>query len=149
MMLPRLFLFFALFSMLACKTGSSAASTDPLPTTGRKPSCGGGWIMDNGLFTTPGFALNIDTAYLDGRCLVVDVRRSGGCGTVSVDLIWNGSMMKSMPPQVPLRLLGRGEDPCRSEVRQQYRFEISTLNNGRPLVIQLQGWKGPLHFGQP
>jgi hypothetical protein len=34
-------------------------------------------------------------------------------------------------------------------VRQQYRFEISTLNNGQPLVIQLQGWKAPLHFGQP
>lgn len=142
-------LFFAFVLMLACKTSHSGSSPEHAPTSARKPACGGGWIMDNALFAAPGFPLTVDTAYLDGRCLVVDVRRSGGCGNVSVDLIWNGSMMKSMPPQVPLRLLGRGEDPCRAEVRQQYRFEISTLNNGQPLVIQLQGWKTPLHFGQP
>jgi len=97
----------------------------------------------------PGFPLRIDSAYLDGRCLVVDVRRAGGCGSVAVELVWNGSMMKSLPPQIPLRILGRGEDPCRSEVKQQLRFEISTLNNGQPFIIQMQGWKHPLHFGQP
>ena len=149
MMLLRLVSVCSFILMLGCKSGSPAYSAEAQHQTSRKPACGGGWIMDNALFSMPGFALNIDTAYLDGRCLVVDVRRSGGCGSVSVDLIWNGSMMKSMPPQVPLRLLGRGEDPCRAEVRQQYRFEISTLNNGQPLVIQLQGWKAPLHFGQP
>jgi len=147
MMLIRTFIFCSFGLLWACKTGNTAINTEP--ATGRKPSCGGGWIMDNALFATPGFALNIDTAYLDGRCLVVDVRRSGGCGSVSVDLIWNGSLMKSMPPQVPLRLLGRGEDPCRGEVRQQYRFEISTLNNGQALIIHLQGFNSPLHFVKP
>ncbi|MFZ9699796.1 MAG: hypothetical protein ACO3AF_01810 [Flavobacteriales bacterium] len=137
------------FFLGSCTTSKETASNLPPASSGRKPSCGSGWLMDNELFKMPGFPLRIDSAYLDGRCLVVDVHRSGGCGNVAVELIWNGSMMKSMPPQIPLRILGRGEDPCRSEVKQQLRFEISTLNNGQPFIIQMQGWKHPLHFGQP
>lgn len=133
----------------SCTTAKETVSNLPPASSGRKPACGSGWLMDNELFNMPGFPLRIDSAYLDGRCLVVDVRRAGGCGNVAVELIWNGSMMKSMPPQIPLRILGRGEDPCRSEVKQQLRFEISTLNNGQPFIIQMQGWKHPLHFGQP
>ncbi|MDA0931127.1 MAG: hypothetical protein O3C32_07120, partial [Bacteroidetes bacterium] len=97
----------------SCTTAKETASNLPPASSGRKPACGSGWLMDNELFNMPGFPLRIDSAYLDGRCLVVDVRRAGGCGSVAVELVWNGSMMKSLPPQIPLRILGRGEDPCR------------------------------------
>lgn len=143
--IPTIFLLF----WWSCTTTKETAANSPILPSGRKPACGNGWLMDNELFKMQGFKLHIDTAYLDGRCLVLDVHRNGGCGNVAMDLIWNGSMMKSIPPQIPLRILGRGEDPCRSEVKQQLRFEISTLNNGQPFIIQMQGWRHSLHFGQP
>ena len=119
--------------------------TPPPPARG-KPSCGLAWVQDTALWSRPGADFTIDSAWLDGKCLVVQLERSGGCVDQQALLVTNGVQTKSLPPQRPLRLLFLQVDPCREFLQETYRFEISTLGGGEAFVLQLEGWQKPLWF---
>lgn len=118
----------------------------PPPPGRAKPSCGLAWVQDTALWKQTSAEFSLDSAWLEGKCLVVKIQRSGGCVEQQALLVTNGVQNKSLPPQRPLRLLFLQEDPCRGLLQETYSFEISTLGGGDVFVIQLEAWPKPLLF---
>lgn len=156
---PRLFCLVVLLGLSACKSTAEKKAKEsspksepemqgpmPPPPARGKPSCGSAWVQDTALWKRPSADFSIDSAWLDGKCLVLQIQRSGGCVEQQALLVTNGVQSKSLPPQRPLRLLFLQEDPCRGLLQETYRFEISTLGGGEAFVIQLEKWPKPLLF---
>ena len=73
-------------------------------------------------------SLMIRGASYDARThqLVVDVTYGGGCLEHSFALEWDGTVLKSDPPQFPVNIVDRTPpDSCRAMIDQQLRFDLS------------------------
>jgi hypothetical protein len=84
-------------------------------------------------------------ANLKGKCLWVDVEYSGGCGDASFEMLWDGSMMKSLPPQVNFILKLSDNDACRSVVKKSICFDVSSVYTD-DFIIHLNNWVTPLQY---
>ena len=70
----------------------------------------------------------IEAGSFDGDQLLLNVRYPGGCGTHSFQLSWDGSFMKSMPPQIAVKLSHNAHgDPCKSIQSELLRFDLSPI----------------------
>ncbi len=84
-------------------------------------------------------------AKLKGKCLWVDVEYSGGCGDASFEMLWDGSMMKSLPPQVNFILKLSDKDACRGVVKKSICFDVSSVYTD-DFIIHLNNWEEPLQY---
>ena len=87
---------------------------------------------------------SIDSCYLEQSCLHFVISYSG-CPTDTFNLQWNGVIMKSMPPQLPIKLVGNANTKCVSGPQvQQLHFDLDTLKKvpyiNSTFMILIEGW---------
>ena len=128
-----LFIAFTLF-LSACKTQSISDTASCMRITK---------IAYSDSIKSDHFTLN--SAKIKGKCLWVDVEYSGGCGDASFEMLWDGSMMKSLPPQVNFMLKLSDNDPCRSIVKKSICFDLSSVYSD-DIIIHLNNWKELLQY---
>lgn len=104
-------------------------------------------IQDANLYDATSEPFTIVSAVVNGKYLKVEVEYSGGCGDVEFSLVWNGAMMKSMPPQMPMKLHLVDKDNCRSIVHKSLCFDINQVYNG-DFVILLKDFEGKLFYSK-
>lgn len=95
-----------------------------------------------------GAVYKIDSVYLIGDILHINVNYSGGCENHSFELFSTGLYMKSMPPQISVYLKHtNNNDACRKLVMQELQFNISSLKyKGTENTIILLGDKQINYF---
>lgn len=111
----------ALAFLVGCKNGSKSTETE----TG----------CDQLLVVTPDVQVEVDEGikvtklYLKSDCLNVRVKYAN-CGDAGFDLVHNGRVKKSLPPQVDLVLKAKGK-PCdvAQEAEKEFSFDISKLQS--------------------
>ncbi len=76
---------------------------------------------------------------LKGDKLLVEVRYGGGCGQHSFQLDWDGAVIKTIPPQVVLKLTHNAHgDPCKALRREWLQFDLSViLDNPSQYVLRV------------
>ncbi len=81
--------------------------------------------------------------------IIVELNYSGGCGGANFQAVWNGALMKSMPPKANVSLLLDDKDDCEALVSEKVYIDVSPLlkevgENG--VFVRLKGWGIPLDF---
>ncbi|HYO51757.1 hypothetical protein [Archangium sp.] len=70
----------------------------------------------------------IENAGIKGDKLILEVKYGGGCQRHSFQLAWDGSVIKTEPPQLQLSLTHNGNgDPCKALLAEQLQFDLSLL----------------------
>jgi len=138
-MIKHFYLICLLAGIAACKSTQSKAS-DKNNTC--RPV-----VQDADLYNATSDPFTIVSAVVNDKCLKIEVEYSGGCGDAEFTLVWNGSMMKSMPPQVPMKLHLVDKDNCRSMVRKSFCFDIDQVYDG-DFVILLKDFDGKLMYSK-
>lgn len=133
--------FFATLLFLLAMTACKASQTKEM---GNKPTCQP-VVQDAALYEANSDPFTLVSASMDGKCLKIDVEYGGGCGEAEFTLVWNGAMMKSMPPQVPMKLHLVDKDNCRSIVRKSLCFDVDQVYDG-DFVILLKDFEGKLMY---
>ena len=65
---------------------------------------------------------------VNGNTLKITVEYSGGCREYDFQLVTNGMLMKSLPPQRPVRLIHlANEDLCRRMIIDTLTFDLTPL----------------------
>ena len=92
----------------------------------------------------------IDSAWIAGNNLHLKLLYGGGCKEHRFELLGNGFMMKSLPPQTPIKLLhDNNDDHCRELIKDQQVFNIQplqALGGKNELVIRLDTYETPLTY---
>jgi len=95
------------------------------------------------LYDSTGSTFELHRVWIEQQCLKADVSYSGGCGTATFALVWNGSMMKSLPPQIPMKIIFDDQDNCRSIIHKTLCFPLHDIYEST-FVILLHGYEHPL-----
>ena len=75
-----------------------------------------------------GASYTVDSLAIKGNILSVFVNYSGGCQEHSFELLSDGLIAKSMPPQVTVCLRHNNNgDACRKLVMQELKFDVSAV----------------------
>jgi hypothetical protein len=70
--------------------------------------------------------VGIENAGLKGDRLILDVVYGGGCQPHDFQLSWDGTIIKTKPPQVLLSLTHNGNgDTCKALLRERLQFDLS------------------------
>ncbi len=93
--------------------------------------------------------IQIKSAKVAGDCLYMDIAYSA-CGNEPLYLLWNGMLMKSLPPKASVKpIFVFGEARCRLLIERNVCFSIKSLReNTRKtgLVILLEGFDSPVEI---
>ena len=91
-------------------------------------------------FRTPQLSYNIDTAFIDGQTLKIDIGYDGGCGEHDFNFIWDGSRLQNTPPvfRLVLRHENAGET-CGRQLKSTLCFSMKDFA-GEHGQLQIQGW---------
>jgi len=84
----------------------------------------------------------LDTLWMENDLLYAGVQYGGGCGEAHFALLTSGSILKSDPPQVMLKLSLDDKDPCEALVYEELCYDISFLQKWDPdsVIIRLKGF---------
>lgn len=104
-------------------------------------------VQDANLYEATSDPFTIVSAVVNEKYLKVEIEYSGGCGDAEFSLVWNGSMMKSMPPQIPMKIHLVDKDNCRSVVQKSLCFEINQVYDG-DFIILLKDFDGELIYSK-
>lgn len=86
----------------------------------------------------------ISAKQVDG-CLEITIEHTGNTMTDMFHLVWNGAVMKSLPPIAQLRTIGRVRNEGGEVRQQQMYFDVSPLAAfGKQVNIQMVGQKVPI-----
>lgn len=94
--------------------------------------------------STSTLAFNIDTCYWAKPCLHVVVSYTG-CKNDTFQLEWNGRMMKSLPPQLPMQVVATSASSCTLEpLKRNLCIDMDTLLhhpgiNGKS-IVNIEKW---------
>ena len=90
--------------------------------------------------------VEIERGYQMQNCLVLEVNYSG-CGTEEVELVWDGIMMKSMPPRIRVKPQLNKDGICKMLRRETVTFDMENLlrQHGKIVVI-LPGISEPVQL---
>ncbi len=78
----------------------------------------------------------------DGGFLIVKVAYSGGCNEHFFEVSWDERYMKSLPPQVNVRLTHvNNDDACRARIEKELAIDLRKLflNTASDVVVILNG----------
>ncbi len=85
-------------------------------------------IQMDGFFDIPSAAFEIESASVSGDCLLVSISSSGCDGeSWEVDLIDQGNLIYTNPPQRILRLTLSTTEVCEAYLTRDYSFDLSSL----------------------
>ena len=118
----------ALAALAGCKS-RDAASADSNPHAQAPMAFSGPTLNDPLEFNRPSDPFQVNgEPMVDGNTLKVVVEYSGGCRDHVFQLVTNGMLMKSLPPQRPVRLIHQAnEDMCRSMIIDTLTFDLTPL----------------------
>ncbi len=126
-------IYFSIITLVAiiwiggCKTTSgTAAATVPVDDTvtanhARKIS------RNKELYNAIKETVPVDTAWLVTDTLHILTGKIIGCDDNSFQLFWNGAMMKSLPPQVTVRLYQEVDGACAEKHRFHLLYNVKSL----------------------
>ncbi len=118
----------ALAVLAGCKS-RDAASADSNPDAQAPMAFSGPTLNDPLEFNRPSDPFQVNgEPMVDGNTLKVVVEYSGGCRDHVFQLVTNGMLMKSLPPQRPVRLIHQAnEDVCRRMIIDTLTFDLTPL----------------------
>lgn len=93
--------------------------------------------------------IQIRSAKREGDCLYMEVAYSA-CGNEPLYLLWNGMIMKSLPPKASVKpVFVHGESRCRRLIEKTVCFSIKSLrentrNTG--LILLIEGYGQPVEI---
>lgn len=126
-----LFLVLISFSLFQCRNHRSGkASGEPQPAAKSQPEEAFLPLLMDGGYNWPGQTdpFELRSVRIAGDTLVVEVRYSGGCEAHDFSLHSNGTIMKSLPPQMNLWLEHEDHgDACRALITRNLKFDLSPL----------------------
>lgn len=88
----------------------------------------------------------IDSAYIEDQCLFIFIEHSGGCESLSYELVDRGDIAESYPVQRWIKLLIRGTDNCDALVYPELSFDLTPIQamGEEVSTLHLEGWDEPL-----
>lgn len=148
--MKRYHLLLAIVPMLVLAMGSCKVKTNMENTNANVPA------ILIGTAHTPAFndAFSIESAWIDKDVLHCVVSYSGGCSKHEFALHSNGMYMKSMPPQLNVRLHHQSNgDACRELITDSLSFQINEArypgNKYGKVILRLESWEGSLEYLYP
>ena len=84
-------------------------------------------IKDKELYTAITEVIPLDTAIILKDTLHLYTKRITACDAENFKLFWNGSMAKSLPPQVTVKLFERVDPACKEMHNFHLTFNLSPL----------------------
>lgn len=145
-----------------CKTSKKAEATIPEVTDWLQSPSVKKLIKDKSLYEAITGTIPLDSAYVSADTLHLFTPKISGCSAEDFMLVWNGAMMKSLPPQVNLKLFHRVIPDCQQSHPFHLMYQLSPLklkNDSLPsavdsgadsllrtVVIRMAGWKEPMRF---
>lgn len=95
--------------------------------------------------------LQIDTAYVIGNSLHLNVKYGGGCKLHQFEFIGEPDVIKTLPPKRSVQLIhDNGDDMCKALVSQQIEVDIKEMSHnkkvGDSIVLLLSNYKYPLTY---
>ncbi|MBW7936054.1 MAG: hypothetical protein LC101_09535 [Flavobacteriales bacterium] len=100
-------------------------------------------IKDTELYNKISDPFDIKKVWIEQNCLKVNISYSGGCGDATFKLVWNGSMMKSLPPQIPMKIIMEDKDDCRSIIQKTLCFSLNEIYENSYIIL-LDGYNGSI-----
>ena len=107
-------------------------------------------IIDHDHFNNPWHDEFIyeDVNIVDGK-IQAKINYGGGCGTISYEMVSDGSVLESNPPQRNLLLSFKDDDNCEALISTTLCFNLSVYrldSEGGTIQLNLDGWEEPLNY---
>lgn len=86
----------------------------------------------------------IDTVFTKGDSLLVDLHFSaGGCGNSQLQLVWNGSVMKSYPPRAAFKPKFTLDKSCQTHKTKLFSFDLKGFKefSDKEFIFIIEGYK--------
>lgn len=139
----RLLAFFlvAIIGFISCKNGSKSGDS----TTVCKPLT----VMTPDVSISNSDGIAISKVSIDGNCLKVRISYEG-CKNYDFDLIHNGKVRKSLPPQVTL-VVQMTEKTCETKGKQEKEIcydidALKAISDDGKVVLSVQGYDEPVIY---
>ncbi len=84
-------------------------------------------MRDKELYAATKEMVPLDTAYITQDTLHILTQRILGCDAGNFKLMWNGAMLKSLPPQTNVKLFEQVEPDCKEMHRFHLTYNIKPL----------------------
>jgi|GEM_PF-1401623 len=101
-----------------------------------------GIVYDNGIVDS---GTKIKNVGLNGNCLEVEFQYGGGCAEHEIQLVWNGALAESFPPQAWLKVIHDNQDPCDALLTKTYSYDLSEAFT-KPVILHLDGWEEDVRY---
>lgn len=128
--MKHLFILLAIsvFSVSCANKKATGKESDPTPQAQKSMESHPKVQVVQGVTLEEGDAFSLQSAGVEGDVMTFVVSYSGGCEDHEFELLNNGMIMKSMPPQSNLVLKHNGNgDKCRALITDTLHFDLSPL----------------------
>lgn len=158
----RVLLIFICLILLApsCKTGQKAQVAPAEVTEWITDESNRKVMRDKEIYAATVEVVPLDSAYLRRDTLHLHTKKMTGCAADEFQLVWNGAMMKSLPPQTSVKLFHRVEPDCKEQHPFHLTFNIAPLrmkrdsaylaidspSMQRATIIRIGGWKSSIRY---
>ena len=67
---------------------------------------------------------------------------------MNAELVTDGTVVRSLPPQRHLKLTFADDDPCEAIREEQYDFDLTSLRviGQNAVILDLQGWPAKIRY---
>ncbi len=108
-------------------------------------------LKDKELYGSTTEVFLIDTAYMNKDTLHVLTGKVQACDAENFDIVWNGMMAKSLPPQLPVKLFLLNDPSCKEQHRFHLTFNAKPMHPGDSnskgtAIIKLSGMKTGISY---
>lgn len=106
-------------------------------------------IVDREFSPAGELSVSIVSAKTEEDILILTLTYHGGKGYHEFDLVFNGIVLKSLPPQVNLFLKHtHTQDNCEKLITRTFKYDLKTLQMGEKgtVIIRLQGFAEKLEY---
>lgn len=113
---------------------------------------------DKELYNATTEVVPLDTVYLSKDTLHILTKNILACDADNFQLMWNGMMMKSLPPRTNVKLFQRLDTQCKEKHHFHLTYNITPLQmrrdssytksdtTGRSVIVHLGNWQRTLNY---
>jgi hypothetical protein len=116
-----------LLFIAACKTTAPAANAAPPAEDTVTDNSFKKVMRDKELYAAVSELVPLDTVYLSYDTLHILTKRLLACDADNFKLMWNGAMLKSLPPQTSVKLFQQVEPDCKERHVFHLTFNVKPL----------------------
>lgn len=138
--------------LLACKSSQKGTGSVTVTDSIISDMSNRKLITDKELFIATTEVLPVDTVYLESSTLHIITKKMQACNSQNFQLVWNGAMMKSMPPQAPTKLLYINDGTCKSLHQFHLTYNVSAVKlkqdsaSAKTTIIRVGGWQQGVRY---